>query len=47
MISWLRYALHADVPTFEAKGWRLAGPLPGTHGHWSCLMIWSGEGEPA
>ena len=47
MISWLRYARHADVPTMESAGWRNLGPLPGNHGHWSVLMIWTGEGEPS
>ena len=27
MISWLHYVLHADVPAFEAAGWRYASDL--------------------
>lgn len=46
MISWLRYARHADVPALEAAGWAVSGPLPGNHGFYCCLMIWTGEGEP-
>ncbi len=47
MIGWFRYARHADVQALEAAGWRCLGPLPGNHGHWSCLMQWTGKGEPA
>lgn len=46
MISWLRYVRHADIPAFEAKGWRVSGPLPFPHSRWSVLMIWAGEGAP-
>lgn len=48
MIRHFRYARHAEVPTFVATGlWRDLGPLPGNHGHWSCLLEWIGEGEPS
>ncbi len=47
MISWLHYVLHADVPAFEAAGWRYASDLGPTHGRYSVLMIWAGEGDPA
>lgn len=45
-MTWLRYVLHADVPAYEAKGWKLRSNL-GHHGHYSVLMIWEGEHEPA
>lgn len=45
-MTWLRYVLHADVPAYEAKGWRVHAQLGGNHGNYSILMIWEGEGEP-
>lgn len=47
MISWFRYSRHADVPAFEAAGWRIASDLGPTHGAWSVLLQWIGEGEPS
>jgi hypothetical protein len=44
---WLRYVLHADVSSYEAKGWKLRSNLDCHHGHYSVLMIWEGEHEPA
>jgi hypothetical protein len=29
-----------DVPKWLALGWHYAGPLPGSHGHWSACMEW-------
>ncbi len=46
MISWFRYVRHADVAAYEANGWAFAADLGPTHGHWSVLMIWTGEGDP-
>lgn len=45
-MSWFRYVRHADVSRREAEGWTLAGDLGPTHGYWSVLMQWSGEGDP-
>ena len=45
-ISWLRYVRHADVPAYEAKGWRIEADLGPTHGLWSVLMRFMGEGVP-
>lgn len=42
----LRYVTHADVPAFEAKGWRKHSDMQRHHGHYSILMIWEGDGEP-
>ena len=46
LIAWFRYAKHADVTAYEAKGWRFASDLGDTHGAYSVLMVWAGEGEP-
>lgn len=45
-ISWVRYVRHGDRPAFEAMGWVFAGDLGPTHGQWSALLQWAGEGEP-
>jgi hypothetical protein len=47
MISWFRYVLHSDRAAYEAKGWEVAADLGPTHGQWSVLMRWTGEGEPS
>jgi hypothetical protein len=44
---YLRYVTHEDVPAFEAKGWRKHSDMQRHHGHYSILMIWEGDGEPA
>jgi hypothetical protein len=44
--EWLCYVTFEDVSDYEAKGWRVYGPLGGNHGHYSVLMIWEGQGEP-
>lgn len=47
MIEWLRYVIHAEVDKFLAQGWEISDDLQGTsHGQWSVLMKWTGEGEP-
>ena len=46
MISWFRYVPHAQVSARERQGWVLASDLGPTHGCWSVLMRWAGEGEP-
>ncbi len=47
MIEWLRYVIHAEVEKFLAQGWEISDDLQGTsHGRWSVLMRWTGEGEP-
>lgn len=45
-VSWLRYARHADVPAWEAKGWHVVGDLGPVHGFWSVLVQWTGKGPP-
>lgn len=47
MITWFRYVRHAEAAAFEALGWVFAADLGSTHGQWSVLMRWAGEGEPA
>lgn len=47
MISWVCYARFADVPRLTAEGWIvLPTNLGPTHGFWSLLMQWAGEGDP-
>lgn len=46
MISWFHYVRLGDVPVYETAGWRFASDLGATHGAYSVLMIWTGEGEP-
>lgn len=47
MISWLRYARHTDVPSLTEPGWRVCANLGPTHGFYSVLMRWHGEGDPS
>jgi len=47
MISWYHYVRHHDRAVYEARGWKFAADLGPTHGHWSVLMRWTGDGEPA
>ena len=46
LISWFRYARHAAIPAFEAKGWAVSADLGLPHSFYSVLMIWRGSGEP-
>lgn len=46
MIAWFRYVRHADIPAYQARGWIFAADLGPTHGQWSVLMQWTGEGDP-
>lgn len=47
MIQWLRYVPHHQMLIALAKGWQIRDELHETsHGNWSVLMIWEGEGEP-
>jgi len=46
VITFYRYVHHADRPSYEAAGWAFAADLGPTHGQWSVLMQWTGEGEP-
>jgi len=45
-IQWFRYVRHKDRASYEAKGWRFDCDLGTTHGIWSVMMIWTGEGDP-
>jgi hypothetical protein len=47
MITWFKYVRHEDRPAYEAAGWVYDGDLGPTHGQWSVLMKWAGEGEPS
>jgi hypothetical protein len=45
--QWFRYVVHAQIGSYLSKGWTIADDLAGTsHGAWSVLMKWTGEGEP-
>lgn len=47
MISYYRYVLHRDRPTYEAAGWIVADDFAGCpHGVYAILMKWPGAGEP-
>lgn len=38
---------HGKVPAYEAIGWEALPRMKNaTHGYWSRLMRWAGEGEP-
>ena len=45
----LRYVTHELRASYEALGWTCVGDgsRMGSHGLWSCVMKWAGEGEPA
>ncbi len=48
MITWFRYVTHSDVGRWLAKGWTVVDDLTGTnHGHYSVLMKFEGDGDPA
>lgn len=44
----LRYVTHERRASYEALGWTCVGDgaRMGSHGLWSCLMKWLGDGEP-
>ena len=47
IIQWLRYVVHSEIEKYKALGWEISDDLSGTsHGRWSVLMQWKGEGEP-
>lgn len=47
MISWFKIVPHHERTAHEASGWVFDSELGPTHGHWSILMRWTGEGDPA
>ena len=44
----LRYVTHDRRASYEALGWTCVGDgsRMGSHGLWSCVMKWAGDGEP-
>jgi uncharacterized Zn finger protein len=47
-IEWLRYVPKGRVAEYEVKGWKISCDLNGTsHGAYSVLMVYTGEGEPS
>ena len=44
----LRYVTHDRRVSYEALGWQCVGDgsRMGSHGLWSCVMKWAGDGEP-
>lgn len=47
MTFYLRMVPHPYVAEMLDKGWNIVDTLAGTsHGNWSFLMRWDGEGEP-
>jgi len=48
MIQFLKYVPHSELLHHLACGWVIRDELHDTnHGHFSVLMIWSGDGEPS
>src|ERR1700730_13364589 len=45
-LIWFLYVKHEDRARFEAEGWQFAADLGPTHGRWSVLMQYHGEGMP-
>jgi len=41
-----RYVAHWRRSAYEACGWAYSADLGPTHGQYSCLMEWVGDGEP-
>lgn len=41
-----RYVVHWRRADYEALGWVYSADLGLTHGQYSCLMEWMGDGEP-
>lgn len=46
-VSTVGYVRHGERAAHEAAGWVFVSDLGPTHGQWSVLMKWTGEGEPA
>ena len=46
MIWWFRYCRHGDLVWRLATGWEWVADLGNTHGEWSSLIRWTGDGEP-
>jgi hypothetical protein len=45
-VIWLRYVNYDKRWAYEALGWVFDSELGPTHGRWSILMRWEGEGAP-
>lgn len=41
-----RYCRYGDLIRVLMLGWVWAADLGDTHGQWSCLVEWKGDGEP-
>ena len=46
MIRWFRFCRHGDLVWRLATGWEWVADLGNTHGEWSSLIRWTGDGEP-
>jgi hypothetical protein len=46
MISWFLFCPYACLLTRMCEGWQPVADLGDTHGEWSVLCKWAGEGEP-
>jgi hypothetical protein len=47
MIQWLKFVPHDELLVHLAKGWAVSDDLHGScHGFYSCLCVFTGEGEP-
>lgn len=44
---WLKYVPHNRLLVHLAQGWTIVDDMQGTsHGQWSTLCEWRGDGEP-
>ena len=46
MSGYYKYVRLGDVVMHMALGWAYECELQSPHGEYSCLMRWTGEGEP-
>lgn len=46
MIRWLMMVPYPELITRMLEGWQPVDDLGHTHGEWSVLCEWRGEGEP-
>lgn len=45
--SWHMWVRKHQVEAYEKVGWLALESLEGTtHGHWSCHLVWPGDGDP-
>jgi hypothetical protein len=45
-IRYFAFVSHDRAREHAAKGWNARAISPGSHGEYSQVMVWEGEGEP-